>query len=440
MSGLVSLHPDELVARWLQEGRRRASFIFDRQSGRLCPSEPALEPLAVFLQSDERDFDDHDAVFLEIGAESRALMGAFLHRTIRGQGQGGLRNWRYDSVGGFLKDGLRLSRGMGRKCSLAGLWWGGGKGVLARPLGESDPALRRKLYEDYGRFITSLRGAYVTAEDVGTSAQDMVDVYRATRFVTCVPPALGGSGNPSGSTARGVVCAMEGALEFAGLGDLRDKTVAMQGLGHVGSAMVELLLARGVRRIVATDIDAQRVDAIRRRFPDAPLDLRQSVPGDQAILAEPCDVLAPNALGGVLHPETIPRIGARIVCGAANNQLLDDRRDDELLEQRGIIFVPDFVANRMGIVQCANEQYGSLSNDPAFDRHFSREWDGSVFRTTRRVLALAKERSLTPTRAANALADELSNEPHPIWGDRARAIITALGRERWYEQPLGPPS
>lgn len=441
MSTLLSLTPDELVARWLKEGRRRASFLFDRDSGRLVPSEPALEPLARALEEDQRDFDQHDAIFLEIGGEARALQGAFLHRTLRGQGQGGLRNWRYESVGSFLSDGLRLSRGMGRKSALAGLWWGGGKGVLARPQGPfgTDHALRSALYRDYGRFVSSLRGAYVTAEDVGTSAEDMAEVYRATRFATCVPVEVGGSGNPSGATAHGVVCAMEGALDFRGMGELRGKTVAMQGLGHVGSAMLELLLQRGVARVVASDVDAARLEAVRSRFASAPLTLRLARPGDSSILAEPCDVLAPNALGGVLRPETIARIEAPLVCGAANNQLLDDRRDDALLAERGITFVPDFVANRMGIVQCANEQYGSLPGDPALERHFGRDWDGSVFHTTRRVLELARERSLTPTQAANLLADDLSTQPHPLWGHRARDIIAALGASGWYRAAPAAP-
>lgn len=402
----------------------------------LRASEPELEPLAAFIASDSRNFDAHDAIFLEIGAESGALLGAFLHRTVRGQGQGGLRNWRYETVASFLEDGLRLSRGMGRKCALAGLWWGGGKGVLARPRGArgEDPALRSLLFRDYGKFVSSLRGAYVTAEDVGTTARDMLDVHRFTRFVTCVPESLGGTGNPSRSTARGVVCAMEAALDFAGKGSLAGKTIAMQGLGNVGSAMLEVLFEREVGRVVATDVDAGRLERARSSFPTPQLELRQSARGDVSLFSEPSDVLALNALGGVLGPDTIPLIAAPIVCGAANNQLVDDRRDDALLAERGILFVPDFVANRMGIVQCANEQYGSLPNDPALERHFGRDWDGSVFHTTRRVLELARERSITPTQAANLLADELANEPHPLWGDRARSIVRALWESRWHEQ------
>ena len=121
-----------------------------------------------------------------------------------------------------------------------------------------------------------------------------------------------------------------------------------------------------------------------------------------------------------------------VVCGAANNQLLDDRRDDRLLAERGIVYVPDFVANRMGIVNCANEQYGHIPGDPAIERHLGREWDNSVFVITRRVLEKAAKDGITTAAAANHLADDLAREPHPIWGDRTRGIIAGLVAGRWH--------
>lgn len=140
-------------------------------------------------------------------------------------------------------------------------------------------------------------------------------------------------------------------------------------------------------------------------------------------------MLAPNALGGVLGPETIPMINAPIVCGAANNQLLDDRRDDAALAARGILYVPDFVANRMGIVNCANEQYGNMPGDPAIERHFSRDWDNAVFVVTKRILELAAREGISSSDAANRLADEACRQPHPIWGHRSRAIAEGLAAE-----------
>ena len=438
-----NLAPHAFVEELRALGLRRVAFVngsvlhparsSEARSAELESSSPALGALAQSLAANERDFHGHQAVFLEVGAQSGALLGAFLHRTRRGQGIGGVRLWAYDTVASFLNDGLRLSLGMGRKNALAGLWWGGGKGVIARPPGQehTDPAFRTKLFHDYGRFITSLRGAYVTAEDVGTTPDDMATIYEATRFVACAPESVGGSGNPSPATARGVVSAMEGALDHLGLGGLSGKVVAMQGVGNVGGHMLPLLLERGVARIEAVDVSDESVRSLRSRYPSERVSLRAVQPSDLEILAEPCDILAPNALGGILNPDSIARIQAKIVCGSANNQLLDAERDAALLVERGITYVPDFVANRMGIVNCANEQYGSIDADPAIFRHFDRDWPGSVYRVTRAVLERAASSHITSARAADALADELAEQPHPIFPDRAAAIIRGLVAGGW---------
>src|SRR5262245_6377909 len=249
MVDLSKLEPHVFAERLTALGLRRAAFIHDGAAGSTC-SHPELEGLGQSLLGNTRDYDRHQAVFLEVGEQTGVLLGAFLHRTRRGQGIGGVRLWSYASVADFLSDGLRLSKGMGRKNALAGLWWGGGKGVIARAPGQrhEEPAYRAQLFRDYGRFITSLRGAYVTAEDVGTTEPDMAEIHAVTRYVVCVPARVGGSGNPSPATARGVVSAMSGALDYKGLGDLRGKVVAMQGVGNVGGFMLEELLARGVAR------------------------------------------------------------------------------------------------------------------------------------------------------------------------------------------------
>ncbi|EDM80765.1 Bcd [Plesiocystis pacifica SIR-1] len=433
---LLDLDPVAFAARLNEQGGR-ACLTWDAEQRRLVASQPWLEELAAELSLDERDFNGHEGLFFAVGPETGALHTAFVHNTVRGQGAGGLRHWPYARMEGLIRDGLRLSEGMSRKNALAGLWWGGGKGIVARQSGDRyrDPAYRRQLYREYGAFTTSLRGVYVTAEDVGTTPPDLAAVFETTRFATCVPAAVGGSGNPSGATAKGVVCAMEGALDHLGKGSLEGKTVAMQGAGNVATFMMEELLARGVAKIVATDINAERLDQLRAQFAEAGagarVELRLSERGDLSIFAEPCDVLAPNALGGVLGPETIPMIQAPIVCGAANNQLLDDRRDDSALAERGIVYVPDFAANRMGIVNCANEQYGKIPDDPAIERHFGREWDNAVFVITKRILELAAAEGVTSSTAANRLADEFCTVPHPIWGHRGKAIVAGLLADGW---------
>src|SRR3954469_284224 len=309
MVDLSKLEPHVFAERLSALGLRRAAFVHAGAEGLSC-SHPELRSLAQSLLGNTRDYDRHQAVLLEVGEQTGVLLGAFLHRTRRGQGIGGVRLWPYASVADFLSDGLRLSKGMGRKNALAGLWWGGGKGVIARAPGQrhDDPGYRAQLFQDYGRFISSLRGAYVTAEDVGTTEPDMASIHEVTRYVVCVPASVGGSGNPSPATARGVVSAMEGALAHAGLGDLRGKVIAMQGVGNVGSFMITELLARGVATIVGADVSAAAVRAVRERHPGERLQLRVVTPGDQGILAEPCDILAPNALGGIINAETIPRL------------------------------------------------------------------------------------------------------------------------------------
>ena len=391
-------------------------------------SHDALQPIADFLASDTRDSYGHEGVYLAIGRRTGALLTAFVHWTDRGQAAGGLRHWRYDTIEALLRDGLRLSAGMTRKNAMAGLWWGGGKGIIAATEATHDPLYRQAVYSDYGDFITTLRGVYVTAEDVGTTPPDMIHVYQRTRHVTCVPPEVGGSGNPSTATAAGVVCAMEGALAELGLGSLAGKKVAMQGAGNVAAFMMEELLARDVGAIIATDIDADRLAEVKARLNDDRVTLRCVDPSDVSIFAEPCDVLAPNALGGCLHPETIAALQTPLVCGAANNQLLDADRDSRLLAERGITYVPDFLANRMGIVQCADEYAGTIPDDPAILRHLGREWDNAVYVVTRRVLARAREEGITSSDAANRLADELARQPNPIWPDRGRHIAAALHR------------
>lgn len=433
MAEVVASSPQALAEQMLASGARRIWLARPRGRDGIACSHPALAELAGFLEDPASEERGHEAVLLGVGEESRTLFGVFVHQTCRGQAQGGVRHWHYDSVRDFLRDGLRLSLGMGRKCALAGLWWGGGKAIIARRPDDAwqVPGFRRLVYREFAAFVSSLRGCYVTAEDAGTSPEDMAVVQRYTRFVTCIPPSLGGSGNPSPMTARGVVCAMEAALAFGEAGPLAGRTVAMQGAGNVGSAMIEQLLEKGVARIVVAEPSAERRAALVERHPDAPLELRAPEPGDERILAEPCDVLAPNALGGVLGPESIARVRARVVCGAANNPLVDDERDARLLAERGILYVPDFVANRMGIVQCANEHAGTLERDPEIWRHLDGEREDSIQAITRRVLAEAQQHGTTPIAAANRLADQQAQEPHPIWGHRARRILDSLIEGSW---------
>ena len=429
---LMSLSPRDFVAFCQAENIRRFSLVLDAQTGRVMSSHPQLQPLADFMGSDTRDFMQHEGLFFQVTQEHDTLQGAFVHRTRRGQAAGGVRYWHYATVEEYVRDGLRLSKGMTRKNALAGLWWGGGKGVMARSpaVDAGDLDTRTYLYREYGRFISTLRGCYVTAEDVGTSVKDMADVFSHTRFTTCIPGDFGGSGNPSVPTARGVVSGMEAALER---GDLAGKTIAVQGMGNVGGPLIGFLLKKNVRKIVACDIDPEIVGSVVKLHPGRPLEARVVERGDLSIFTEACDILSPNATGAVLNPVTIPGIMAKIICGAANNQLEDAQRDDSSLFEREIRYVPDFLTNRMGIVNAANEQYGYVRDDPLFERHLTRDWEHSIYQTTRRVLHKSCSTSTPSAEIAMHLADRLSLEEHPIFGHRGRQIIASLKADRWHE-------
>lgn len=426
----------EAFAAFLREHRiSRFYFVYDDARGRVIASHELLQPIAEFLQHDRRDFARHEGIFCQVSRHFDVIMGAFVHKTVRGQSQGGTRFWQYDTVEAYLRDGLRLSLGMTRKNALAGLWWGGGKGVITRDrqADHRDPQIREAIFKEYGSFITSIRGCYVTAEDVGTNTEDMANIFSRTRFVTCIPEAYGGSGNPSIATARGVVCGMEAALEFLQGDSLAGKTVAVQGVGHVGAALVGFLFEKGVEKIIASDIDAGLLEALKKRYAGRNLELRLASIGDNSLATVPCDLFAPCATGAVLNPHTIPDIKARIICGAANNQLEDPIRDDALLAERGIIYVPDFLVNRMGIVNCSNEQYGYVNHDEMIERHLGREWEHSIYLTTLRVLKTARESGEPPGQVANKLADQLAEQPHPIFGHRGKQIIRSLVDSGWHE-------
>lgn len=435
MSHLEELSPQAFCAWLSQHDITRFFLVWNETEQRVDVSHRALQPLADLLQADGRDYLRHEGIFVQVDPDTGVLQGAFVHRTCRGQAAGGVRFWAYDTIADFLRDGLRLATGMMHKNALAGLWWGGGKGVMVQGTGQHDPAvadagLRRRIYQSYGGFMSDLKGCYVTAEDVGTSVEDMAAVFSRTRFTTCIPAELGGSGNPSAPTARGVVCAMEAALHHLGLGDLRGKSVAVQGVGHVGEPLISFLIDKGVARIVGSDIDPSRKAALEARYGGGSCQVRvELVPrGDNSVLAEHVDIVAPCATGAVLKPDTIATIHAKIVCGAANNQLEDAPRDAPLLHARGITYVSDFLANRMGIVTCADECSGYVEPDPIIERHLSRDWQHGIWQRTLAVLGEAEASGRTPDDVAREMAERLSLEINPIYGHRGAQIVRSLAR------------
>ncbi len=307
-----------------------------------------------------------------------------VHSTIRGPALGGCRFWAYDDARAALRDVLRLSEGMTYKNAVAGLPLGGGKGVImARPGETLDTDLRADALRDFGDAVEAVAGAYVTAEDVGTSTRDMELIAERTAHVSGL---ASGSGDPSPWTALGVEASVLAACEEAlGSSDLEGRRVAVVGLGHVGLRLAELLAARGAE-LLACDID-------RAKAPLAGRLGARWVTEEEALTAE-IDVLCPCALGGTLNHATVPRLGARVIAGAANNQLAAPEIAD-LLVARGITWAPDFVANAGGVVNIAQELHPD-----GYDAARARAAVAAIGETMRTVLRDARARGITPLQAA----------------------------------------
>jgi len=291
--------------------------------------------------------DFQEDIHVVSNADGEAIGVIAIHSTALGPAAGGCRFWHYDSHAALTADAIRLARGMSYKNAVAGLPLGGGKAVLRRPAGSFD---RAALFRAFGDAVESLGGAYITAEDVGTTVADMERVRERTRYVAGLHAEPGKSGgDPSPWTARGVFEAMRAAARFALGSDLDGLTVAVQGTGNVGAALCRMLRAAGARLVIA-DVDHRRVDALV-----AELGARAVSVDD--ILAADADILAPCALGGILSARTIPDLKARLVCGAANNQLATEA-DGEALLARGIVYAPDYVVNAGGIINVSAEYLG----------------------------------------------------------------------------------
>jgi leucine dehydrogenase len=303
--------------------------------------------------------------------------------------------WRYDDSRAAMRDALRLSRAMTYKSAVAGLPLGGGKGVIMLP-GPIDARRRKAALRDFGDTVDELRGRYVTAEDVGTSAKDMEVIAEQTKNVTGLSRRRGGSGDPSPWTALGVDAAIRASLERKlGSTDPKGRTVVVSGLGHVGANLAKLLAKAGAKLVVA-DIDRSK-KAIAER-----LGARWVTPAKAITLS--ADVFAPCALGAVLDHESVPALQVPIVAGAANNQLADDPIAD-LLAERGILWAPDFVVNAGGIINISVE-FGRGGYDP----ERARKRVVGVGDTLREIYDLAHAHDDTPFSAALALAQRRVDE------------------------------
>ena len=309
-----------------------------------------------------------------------------IHSTALGPAVGGTRYWSYKTEDEAITDGLRLARGMTYKNALAGLPFGGGKSIILRKAGNVD---REKLFRAHGCMVNSLGGKYITAEDVGTSPADMEYILKETSYVGGLQ---GRSGDPSPHTARGVFRAMQAAAKFKwGSDDLRGKTAAIQGCGHVGHFLAGELARVGATLIVS-DVDSSKV----KKLVD---DYKAITVAPEEIYSACAQVFAPCALGGVLNDETIPKLRAELVVGAANNQLLEPRHGDAL-EQRGILYAPDYAANAGGVINgCCREMLG-------WDVERTLAKTDAIYDTLLNIFDLARREKISTYQAADRLAEE----------------------------------
>jgi len=340
------------------------------------------------FDTDGTDASGHEQVVFCQDRQSglKAIIG--IYSTALGPALGGTRFYPYASEADALADVLKLSRGMAYKNALAGLDHGGGKAVI---IGDPSKDKSEVLFRAFGRFVNSLNGRYITAEDVGIDVNDMEHVFRETEYVTGVHQVHGGSGDPSPFTAYGTLQGLMAALQFKhGNEDVGKYSYAVQGAGHVGSEFIKLLREQGAK-VFVTDINK---DAVQRCVDE----LGCEAVGLDEIYDVDADVYSPCALGGTVNEQTIDRIKAKIICGAANNQLATDAIGDEL-SRRGVVYAPDYAVNAGGVMNVSLEIDG-------YNRERAMRMMRTIYYNVGRIFEIAQRDGIPTYKAADRMAEE----------------------------------
>ncbi len=299
-----------------------------------------------------------------------------IHNTVLGPSLGGTRMWNYNSEMEALTDVLRLSRGMTYKSSVAGLNLGGGKAVI---IGDAKKIKTEALLRRFGKFIDGLGGKYITAEDVAMSSRDMEIIHMETDYVSGLPENMGGSGDPSPVTAYGVYVSMKAsAKEAFGSDSLSGKKVLVQGIGHVGESLVAHLTKEGAK-IYVNDISEERIKDTVAKYK------AEAVSADKMF---DLDIYAPCALGATVNDDTLGRLKCKIICGAANNQLADEKKHGEMVLAKGILYAPDFVVNAGGIINVFYELEG-------YNRERAMAHAEKIYETTWKIFQNAKTEKIS---------------------------------------------
>ncbi len=338
---------------------------------------------------EEMDLMGHEQIMFCNDSESGLKAIIAIHNTNLGPALGGARMWDYKSESDALEDVLRLSRGMTYKAAISGLDLGGGKAVI---IGDPYTQKDENLMRSFGRFVDSLSGRYITAEDVGMTTQDIKYVRSETEHVTGMPENQGGSGSPSPVTAYGVYQGMKASAKFKwGSDSLKDKKILVQGVGHVGEHLIKYLTNEGAS-ILIHEINNKRAEEIAIKYGVVPV-------SSEEVYGIDVDIYSPCALGGTLNPKTIKMLKCQIVAGAANNQLEDESRDALLLHEKEILYAPDFLINAGGLISVYAEIKG-------YDKQETMSKTKEIFNTTMEIFTTADMDSITPHEAALKIAQE----------------------------------
>ena len=342
-------------------------------------------------------FDGHEQVVFCNDKDTglKAIIG--IHNTVLGPALGGTRMWNYDNEWEALNDVLRLSRGMSFKSSISGLNLGGGKAVI---IGDAKTQKTPELMLKFGEFVNSLSGKYITAEDVGMETKDMDTVREVTQYVTGISEEKGGSGNPSPITAYGVFMGLKAATKYRfGSDNLEGKKVLVQGIGHVGEVLVQHLTESGAIVTIA-DINEDRLQQVGAKYG------AKIYTGADLYSAE-VDIYAPCALGATINDDTIHKIQAKVIAGAANNQLANEVVHGTILKDKGILYAPDFLINAGGVINV----YSELAN---LTRAQVMEKTENIYNTSLEIFKFAETNNITTHQAAMSIAqkriDDRKNE------------------------------
>jgi leucine dehydrogenase len=335
----------------------------------------------------QASFNDHEQIVFCNDKDTglKAIIG--VHNTVLGPALGGTRMWKYANEWEALNDVLRLSRGMTFKSAISGLNLGGGKAVI---IGDAKTEKTPEMMIKFGQFIHSLSGKYITAEDVGTTTPDMDLIRDVTPYVTGISEERGGSGNPSPVTAYGVYMGMKAAAKHQfGSDNLAGKKVLVQGTGHVGETLIDYLTKEGAL-VQISDINEARMEEVSAKYG------AQIFSGDNLYAAD-VDIYAPCALGATINDETIYSLKAKVIAGAANNQLANEVVHGKILQERGILYAPDFLINAGGIINVYAEIVG-------YDKAEAMRRTENIYNTTLEIFNFAEANSLTTQQAAMSIA------------------------------------